>query len=372
MTIVSSLYVHVPFCRHLCNYCDFYKRKLDPQTNQLKDYASYLEKSWKRHESIMQEHGASWGPLETLYFGGGTPSLWGPEGAEFFASLWGGKVPLAPHAEVTFEVDPGAWNEDTLTAWKQLGVNRYSVGTQSLDPQFLKILDRDHNREQTFALLERLQGSAFSVDFLLGAPHSHTHQRDVLKELSELLKYNPAHVSLYILNPAAGYSLKTYIPDDEWSGREYLQVSDFLRSQGFHHYEVSNFARPDQESRHNLRYWNGQSVAALGPSGTGYFALAADHAYRYKWKPSGPDVEPEILGEKEMTMERLYLRLRLSQPFLSAEILPHHSVKFDVILGRWESRGLAERVGSQWRIIPAGWVILDSLLNELFVAIPEL
>lgn len=372
MSIVTSLYVHVPFCRHLCNYCDFYKRQWEPQSSQLKDYATYLRGSWERHESLMREHGMEWRPLESLYFGGGTPSVWGVEGAEFFAEVFSPRLPLASGAEVTFEIDPGAWDEASLKAWQGLGVNRYSVGTQALDENFLKILDRAHDREQTFALLERLEGENFSVDFLLGAPDSHRQQRQVLRELEELLRYGPQHVSLYILNPSGGYPLKAQIPDDEWTGREYLEVSEYLRSKGFDHYEVSNFARGGRESRHNLRYWMGESVAALGPTGTGYFAKNKQSAWRYRWKPSGPVEEPESLSENELRLERLYLRLRLNRTFQVAEILPGFEGPFTTLLEQWALLGLVQKHESSWQMQPSGWVILDSLMDQLFGAIPSL
>lgn len=372
MTFISSLYVHVPFCRHLCNYCDFYKRKLEPQSNQLKDYEDYVRASWERHESILSMKGMKWAPFETIYFGGGTPSLWGKRGAEFFSSLILKNNSLATKAEITFEVDPGAWTEETLLAWEKVGVNRFSVGTQSLNPEFIKILDRSHDKAQTLQLLERLKDKNFSVDFLLGVPHSTNRKRNILQELEELLSFGPSHVSLYILNPAAGYTLKQYIPDDEWVGREYLEVSEYLRSRGFNHYEVSNFALPDFESKHNIRYWKGESVAALGPTGTGYFALNPTQAFRYKWKPSASEIEPEELGEKELGLEKLYLRLRLAEPFLASELIPSQADKFDEILGRWSDLGHAVKVGNKWCMTPSGWVVLDSLINEIFSAIPSL
>ncbi|MBY0516596.1 MAG: coproporphyrinogen III oxidase family protein [Bacteriovoracaceae bacterium] len=366
MTSLSSLYVHVPFCRHLCNYCDFYKKKFDNPHAQREEFAQYLRNSWKRHESIMADKKIQWAPLETLYFGGGTPSLWGIEGARDFQSIIGKNLTLKPNAEVTFEVDPGAWNSQSLLAWEGLGVNRFSVGTQALDDDFLKILDRAHNREETFKLLEHLKGKNFSVDFLLGSPVL-SKKRDVLSELRELLSYSPKHVSLYILQPAAGYSLKKNIPDDEIVGSEYILVSEFLRSQGFHHYEVSNFALPGFESKHNLRYWHGENVAALGPTGTGYFSLSPSEAFRYKWKPSQAEIEEEILTKDEIDLERMYLRLRISAPFLESEISEKPGLK--KVLLDWKSRGLIEQLNDAWRMKPESWVVLDSLMNELFSAL---
>ncbi len=363
MTTVSSLYVHVPFCRHLCNYCDFYKQKFDAPHAQRETYARYLTESFERHESIMHERGMSWAPFETIYFGGGTPSLWDTEGAQFFSSLWGGKIPLAPRAEVTFEVDPGAWTEEGLKAWEKLGVNRYSVGTQSLDPHYLKVLDRAHDREETFRLLDRLKGRNFSVDFLLGAPRVGS-ERNVIAELEELLSFGPKHLSLYILQPAAGYKLKAKIPEDEWISQEYLRVSQFLTENGFHHYEVSNFALPGFEAKHNLKYWLGESVAGLGPTGTGYFAHSKEKAYRYKWKPSKAEIEPEELSKSELDLERIYLRLRLSQPFKANEITANSS--FKELLGAWQSSGLVQKLGDSWRMTPKAWVVLDSLMGEYF------
>ncbi len=362
MGVVSSLYLHVPFCRHLCNYCDFYKLPLNAPEENWRQYEEYLSQSLLRHESIMSERAMTWAPLETFYLGGGTPSLWGARGAEWLAS----RLPttLAPEHETTLEIDPGAWDETGLAAWRRLGVNRFSVGTQSLDPRFLRVLDRAHEREETFRLLEALRGENFSVDFLLGAPHSADWKRDVLQELDELLGYGPSHVSLYILNPTGGYKLKSFLPDDEWSAREYQDVSAFLRARGMRHYEVSNFALPGREARHNLRYWHGESVAALGPTGTGYFS-EGESGWRYKWKPSRGEIEAEPLSNKEVRLERVYLRMRLDEAFDPAELLPREAEAFHALLHRWAERGLAEGDKS-WKLTPQGWVILDSLMDELF------
>lgn len=374
MASVTSLYVHVPFCRHLCDYCDFYKMRLEGGTAQLRQFEDYLTSSWKRHESILLEHGQTWGPLETLYLGGGTPSLWGLQGAEFLAGLFEGQISWNRGYEATMEIDPGSWDEVGLLAWEKFGINRYSVGTQSLNPHFLKVLDRAHDVEQTLTLLHRLKGKNFSVDFLLGAPQSEERNRNILEELSALLEYGPSHVSLYILHPNKGYLKHHQMPPDEWIRKEYLTVSAYLRSRGFHHYEVSNFALNQKESKHNLRYWLGESVGALGPTGTGYFAISEEQAWRYKWKPGRAEIEPEHLGSSEMQLEKLYTRLRLSQAFQAAELVPQSCIEsFEELLLHWENTGLVEaKVGNQWKMRPEGWVILDTLMGQIFQALPAL
>jgi oxygen-independent coproporphyrinogen-3 oxidase len=121
---------------------------------------------------------------------------------------------------------------------------------------------------------------------------------------------------------------------------------------------------PGFESRHNLKYWLGESVAALGPTGTGYFSLSKTAAYRYKWKPGRAEIEEEILGASELELEKLYLRLRLSVPFVARELMNHPN--FENLLEKWGQRGLVERLDGAWRMKPSSWVILDSLMDEVF------
>ena len=360
MSSVTSLYIHVPFCRHLCNYCDFYKQKFERPSAQREEFSKYIFESAKRHESILSEYGQSMTALETLYLGGGTASLWDVEGARCFASLG---FALTEKCEATLEIDPAAWSEEGLAAWQKLGINRFSVGTQSFNPHHLSMLDRSHSLEDTKFLLERLKGENFSVDFLLGAPEKN-QTRDVVHELEELLKFNPKHLSLYILQPAAGYKLKALIPDDERVSGEYLAVSEYLRSRGFHHYEVSNFALPGFESRHNQRYWRSESVAGLEPTAVGYLE-GKEGALRYKWKPSHPEVEIERLEKKDIDLEKLYLRLRTSM-ILTADFLGLEPQGMDRRFEKWQARGLCEMIDTGWRMKPEAWVILDSLVEELF------
>src|SRR5688500_17118828 len=131
MTQVSSLYLHVPFCRHLCNYCDFYKRLHDPGGNQIEEFHQFLLKSWQRHQQLMEQYQMSWKELDTIYPGGGTPSLWGDAGAALFQKNILSQLKKAKDAEFTMEVDPGTWQTSMIESWQQLGLNRISIGTQT-------------------------------------------------------------------------------------------------------------------------------------------------------------------------------------------------------------------------------------------------
>lgn len=361
MTQVSSLYLHVPFCKHLCNYCDFYKRKLEPGSSQFEGFHQFLNDSVARHNALLESNSFTWAPIETIYLGGGTPSLWGAGGALFFEKL----LPLrANKVEFTMEIDPGTWTKEMLDAWKNIGLNRISIGTQTLDPIFLKIMDRVHSLDDSLVFLKKMKEENwnYSLDFLLGIPYSKEKNRDIKKELDLLLAYSPKHISLYILNARSKYPLTQNIPDDEYIREEYLFVSEYLRSQGFHHYEVSNFSLPGYESKHNQKYWSGESVAAYGPTGTGYLKISSDKALRYKWKVSEANVEIEHLGTSEMELEETYLSLRTSSGWKP----PQMSSKLDKLFMKWEESGLAKFDSGRVTLSSVGFLMLDSLMDDLF------
>ena len=358
MTQVSSLYLHVPYCKHLCNYCDFYKKKLDPTLDQFEEFHQFLLSSLPTHQALLDNHHFSLGPLDTLYLGGGTPSLWGSRGAKFLSTIL---PPLQSDIEFTMEIDPGTWTHEMLDAWKEIGLNRISIGTQTLNSEFLKVMDRVHSLDDSFNFLSLMQKEDwnFSLDFLLGIPFSRIKKRDIKNELDKLLEYEPKHISLYILNARSKYPHIQDMPDDEYIREEYLLVSEYLKSLGFHHYEVSNFARPGFESRHNQKYWRGESVAALGPTGTGYLNLGLEKAIRYKWKVSEAQFEIENLGEKELNLEKIYLTLRTSDGFT-----PHKEM--DSLMNTWEQEGHAVWDQEKIKLTSLGFLMLDSLMDDLF------
>ncbi|HXH74353.1 MAG TPA: radical SAM protein [Bacteriovoracaceae bacterium] len=361
MTQVSSLYLHVPFCRHLCNYCDFYKKRFDAPDSQIEEFHQFLQLSLKRHNELMQEQGMSWAPLETVYLGGGTPSLWGLPGAGFFKQMG---LDIKTGAEFTMEVDPGTWSVEMLKAWQDLGMNRISIGTQTLDPHFLKIMDRVHSLEESYALLSHCQQNDmnFSLDFLLGLPFSREKSRNIEAELDMLLAFKPKHISLYILNARSKYPHAASLPDDEFIRQEYLLVSEKLRSNGFHHYEVSNFALPGFESQHNMKYWRSESVAALGPTGTGLLVKDTHEAIRYKWKVTRPEVELESLGVQELELEATYLALRTSEGWKPTEVSKNLLNLFE----QWNSLNYGKWDGRRIKLNSVGFVMLDSLMDDLF------
>ena len=306
------------------------------------------------------------GELETLYFGGGTPSLWGKEGAEFFQGfLEGAGLTFSPTREWTMELNPGSWEQESVESWLALGVNRFSVGVQSLDNRFLKILDRVHRRDEVLETLGFLRdcGVNYSVDFMIGLPFSSEMNRCITSELEQIFEFSPQHLSLYILTVPPHYTHFEDLPPEEFIEDEYLGVSRFLEDRGMVHYEVSNFALPGRESRHNLRYWSMDSVAAIGPSATGFLA---ESALRYKWKTHAPELSLEELSPDQFKLERLYMAMRTNRPFSPGEFLGDYDrEEWERLVERWD-RYRYLRSCNPMRMGPRGFLMLDSLVGDIF------
>ena len=360
MKPIESLYLHFPFCKHLCNYCDFYKKVAKDRVSELNAYHQLLVQNFDEHQKLMNLYGYSWGKLKTLYIGGGTPSLWGEAGSEFIEKfLKQRKIELDSNCEFTLEVNPGGWTKESLASFQRIGVNRFSLGIQSLNEELIKKLDRVHSLEEAFQTLEYFKqiDANFSMDFMLGLPNSGEFKRDVILELEEAIKFNPSHFSVYILTVKDNYTHFNSLPNEEWIENEYMSVAKFLKDKGYLHYEVSNFALPKKESQHNLRYWQSSTVAALGPSATGFLA---EEKFRYKWKTLSPEFEPEELTEDQFKLEKMYMALR-SSVGLDLNQNPHP------IFHSWIERGLASQTNQQLILTSKGFLLLDSLLDELFL-----
>lgn len=363
----SSLYLHIPFCRHLCNYCDFYKRKLT-DTDSFSGFETHLLDSFKNLQSYLAENAREITSLKTLYLGGGTPSLWGSRGAEFLRENILKTWPLEKSAEFTIEVDPDSYKKEDLIAFQKIGVNRFSVGMQSFNDEFLKVLDRQHRKDQVVKLFEDLNdlGADFTTDFLIGVPFSEEKDRDILKELAEVLKFNPVHMSLYILSTRLNYPHKEHLPSDEYIEKEFLDVSEFLGKNGFEHYEVSNFARNQKYSKHNLAYWKHDEVLSLGPNATGLIRLK-DKTLRYQWKSTSATWTEEVLDQEALKLEKLYLEMRTMWGLKISDHFDEEELqKIETLFNHFVGCGLMSKKGDFFALTRGGYLIQDSLMDEIF------
>lgn len=366
MTKVSALYLHFPLCRHLCNYCDFYKQVKTTENSQIRGFHRYLLDSVGVHQELMQTNDIDVQDLETIYIGGGTPSLWGKQGAVFFGQFLNQlEWKISPNVEFTMEVNPGGWTKEDLNAWSERGVNRFSVGIQSLDPNCFPYLDRVHTLAESIDTLTYFKGQKvnYSVDLMLGLPHS--SERNLKREMDQILKFNPLHFSIYILTVGAKYRFFNQLPGEQQVCDEYLFVNEYLEQQGFYQYEVSNYAREGFESEHNLRYWKGDSVMALGPSATGFFHLGRS-GLRYKWLPQEAKMNLEKLNEKELRLEQLYLALRISKGLSTTTFFsPDELAKVSELLENWVTQKWADWRENQLILRPNGLLILDTLVGQI-------
>ncbi len=261
-----GVYIHIPFCETKCPYCDF-------------NTYSGIEKLIPAYIDALCEEMRRWGELvpeasaNTIFFGGGTPSYLEPSDMTRLMDVLGSSFPVASNAEITLEANPGDITPQKADAWLTAGFNRVSMGVQSFDDALLKTLGRRHDSHGARTSFEALSDAGFrnrSLDLMFGLPGQSLHQWT--GSLRQALDLEPDHVSLYGLQLEAGTPLEADVrlgridePDDDLAAEMYLAAEEMFRVAGFRHYEISNWAQPEQESRHNLVYWENGPYLGLGP-----------------------------------------------------------------------------------------------------------
>jgi putative oxygen-independent coproporphyrinogen III oxidase len=313
------LYVHVPFCRHKCGYCDF--NAYAGMDRLMPDYVDALERelAFARERFAFQQ-------LETVYFGGGTPSLLPAELASRLLSFVRGAFNVAPDAEVTLEANPASTDDAKVAAWLEGGVNRLSLGVQGFDPRALAVLERKTDAAQAtraFALARAMGMRNISVDLIYAVPYQSIPAW--LDTLDRALALEPDHVSTYCLSFEEGTLLhrrraagKVPEVDADMAWDQLDAAVARMEQAGFRRYEVSNWARPGFESRHNQAYWRCRPVYGAG---AGAHSYATDGAAAWRWwniarpreyiraAPS-PRADGEELGPRKAVAESLMLGLR--------------------------------------------------------------
>lgn len=364
---IESIYLHVPFCKHLCNYCDFYK-KSPTQRDGFDQYEALLKESWQVQQKMFDQNNLSFGELETFYMGGGTPSFWSFRGIDFLSKFFSKhNLKFSKEYEFTLEIDPATTTIEELKLWWELGVNRYSIGLQTWDAQYLKVIDRIHTVDQAIPILNYLAENNlnYSVDFMLGFPEPIQKKRNIKNELEEILKFKPSHISLYILSVSSKYPHFKILPQDDVVAKEYLLVNEFLRAHHFDQYEVSNYSKEMRRSKHNIKYWGQESVAAFGPSASGFIKFDQGHALRYKWNNLKPVFTSEKLNLEQIKLEAVYTGLRSYLGVQLSEFTQEAMPYFE----QWESKKLAKVVGNRLFMLPSGYVILDTLIGQVLAFI---
>lgn len=262
---MTGIYIHVPFCASKCPYCDFYS--LTGQPEAVKD--AYVQAVLRAMDRFAGES------ADTVYFGGGTPSLLGGDRLAALVEGVRRRFLLTADAEITLEANPGDPLTDTAAAFRDAGGNRVSLGVQAVDDDHLRALGRRHTAAQAAQAITGLRQMGFdnlSVDLMLGTPgQTAAHVREAVDRFAD---WGVAHVSAYLLKLEPGTPFgeqPPVLPDEDDTVMLYRTAAEALERAGFAQYEISNFARPGRESRHNLKYWNSDPYVGFGPAAHSFF-----------------------------------------------------------------------------------------------------
>ena len=261
LTNKAGLYLHIPFCEKKCNYCDFYSSFV---TEELLDsYKDALKREIKQWGGKLNR------PIDTIYLGGGTPSLLAHRLKEVLDTVKE-NFNIAENSEITLELNPKGDTEFLLNCAKDAGINRLSVGMQSGLDEELKILGRTHTASDTKKTVKKARELGFSnisLDLMIGLPNSSLET--LKKSLKFMLDLKPEHISAYILKiePNTAFAKQNLnIPNEDETAEQYLFMCNYLEEKGYSHYEISNFCYENKVSRHNLKYWQGIDYLGIGPS----------------------------------------------------------------------------------------------------------
>ena len=368
-----SVYLHVPFCRHRCGYCDF--TLVAGRDDLIDQYLEALERELRRLTQPLE--------IDTLYLGGGTPSHLGGERLERLFAMLRQTLHPVEHAEITLEANPLDVNEPFVAAARRCGVTRVSLGSQSLDVATLRVLDRDHMpddvRRASGMLAEA--GMSRSLDLMTAAPGQTV--TDVERDLEAIVSLEPEHVSVYCLTWEQGTAFETQRrkgllePVTDLAERTMFEAAiDRLGDAGFEHYEVSNFARPGHRCRHNEAYWDLRPWEAFGPGAARFDGRTrvTNHRSTTTWIKRvlgghDPTGDRDAMSAEEAARERLVVGLRRRAGITVAD--------FETVSGftprqlaaksidRWIADGLAvEEEGRLW-LTRDGLLVSDSLWADV-------
>ena len=366
MVLPRHVYVHVPFCARRCSYCDFAiaVRARVPVDQYLRALEIELRLRFPGE--------GSW-QVDTLYFGGGTPSLLGGAGVAAMIAQLRRRLELAPDAEVTLEANPDDITPEAAAAWREAGVNRLSIGAQTFDDRVLAWMHRLHSAARIGEAVANARAAGIdnlSLDLIFALPEALGRSWD--RDVDMALALRPDHLSLYGLTIEPATPLGRWrdrgeaheAPEDRYEA-DFLHAHEALVASGFDHYEVSNFGRPGHWSRHNSSYWSGVPYAGLGPGAHEFDGT------RRRWNTDAyaewareldlgrsPTAGEERLSEENRESEEVYLGLRTQAGLLlrDGELEQARS---------WLEAGWGVAEGDRLRLTAAGWLRLDSLAATL-------
>ncbi|MGL5940751.1 MAG: radical SAM family heme chaperone HemW [Waterburya sp.] len=356
LPIPTAAYIHIPFCRSRCYYCDFpisVVGRGGSATTMIEDYIAALIQDIQLTTDAKQ-------PLKTIFFGGGTPSLLSPAQLTQIIQAIASHFGLENNPEISIEIDPGTFDRDKLQGYLDAGVNRFSLGVQTFDEELLKVCGRSHTLAdvmEAVEIIKQLEIENFSLDLITGLPHQTLEHCQA--SLEQAIAIAPKHLSCYdlVLEPVTAFGKqyqpgKSPLPNDQDTAEMYRLTRNILTAKGYQHYEISNYAQPNYQCRHNRVYWENKPYYGFGMGAASYvdnkrFNRPRTRREYYAWLKAGAIIDVPEISPTDYVLESLMLGLRLAegidlgqfnqntlqailsclQPFYSqgwVEILNHH------------------------------------------------
>ncbi|MEH2050777.1 radical SAM family heme chaperone HemW [Nostoc sp.] len=380
--IVSSAYLHIPFCRRRCFYCDFPvsvvgDRLRGETSGTISQYVEVLCQEIAMTPAFGQ-------PLKTIFFGGGTPSLLSTEQLQRILRELQKHFGIATGAEISMEIDPATFDLAHIAGYHSAGVNRVSLGVQAFQAELLQKAGRSHSVEDIFAaveLIHQVEIPVFSLDLISGLPHQSLDQWQ--DSLEKAVAIAPTHISIYDLTIEPGTAFGRYykpgdtpLPTDEATVKMYQMGQQILTSAGYEHYEISNYAQPGYQCRHNRVYWENRPYYGFGMGAASYlegkrFTRPRKTKEYYQWVQAGGVIDCDVTPPKEVLLETLMLGLRLAEGVsLAALAESFGEEKVEEIcqcLQEYFENGWVEIGEGRLRLIdPQGFLFSNVVLAELF------
>lgn len=373
-----GIYIHIPFCKHKCDYCDFYSLA------GAEEWTGRYQKALLTHIGETAPLAKGW-EVDTVYFGGGTPLLLGDKALTGVLDFLKKRFKLTRDAEITLEANPESVDFSTLRRLRRAGFNRLSLGMQSACDSELKAVGRIHDFAQVEAAVRAARKAKLknvSLDLIYGLPGQTPESWE--KTLDAAIALEPEHISGYGLKVEEGTPLAKRVaagevlPDDDAQADAYLTMVNKLAAAGYQQYEISNFAKEGFASRHNLKYWTLSPYIGFGPGahsdfGDRRYAFLRDLEGYITAVESGGRLlsEENMIPKRERGSEYLMLRLRTTHGIEEWEYRREFFMDFDPLLALltdYERRGWAQRQDRRWRLTPEGFLRSNALIGQLLEA----
>ncbi|MFT4205192.1 MAG: radical SAM family heme chaperone HemW [Chitinophagaceae bacterium] len=372
---MASIYVHIPYCKQACHYCNFH---FSTTTRTLPEMVDAITREIVLRKDYLHE------PLESIYFGGGTPSLLTIGQLDQILEKIHHHLTVSDNAETTLEANPDDISKDKLMEWKKLGINRFSLGVQSFYEEDLRWMNRVHNARQAEASIRTIQDAGFSnitIDLIYGTPTLSDEHWE--KNVQKAVALHIPHLSCYALTVEPGTALESMIRknkkenvDMDRQARHFEQLMQWTRAAGYDHYEVSNFGKPGFHSRHNSSYWQGRPYLGVGPSAHSFngtsrqWNVANNSQYIQTLLKDTIPFEIEYLTPHQQLEEYIMTSLRtmdgLSLAHVSMYWNEKESQRLLDISQPYLLSGKMEQVADRLVLTDKGFLFADGIAAELF------